>query len=262
MTCTQARSCAAEHALGVLDAGRSEEFERHVRWCAACRQEAVGFGTAAAMLGFAASPAAPGEHLAGDVIAAVHEATGSGRQGNGRRGRLAVAVALAGLMALSGLGWGAVMAGRAARSDEQAQAAEQARQDALARFQELLEAPELAGVPGEASVAHLVTDPNGDAPGATGEAVVVASGLRGALVTVAHLPLDQDRLPYVVRLGGPGRDPLVVGKIRRFDGDEGIVSRIFDVPLVGYTSVVVRDGDDRVVLRGVLDARAPLSPRR
>ena len=52
-----------------------------------------------------------------------------------RRSRLTVIAAAAALLAVLGTGWGAVMAGRAARSDEVARDAVLRRHSAVERFQ-------------------------------------------------------------------------------------------------------------------------------
>jgi len=72
------------------------------------------------------------------VVARIHEA--AGKPGSRRRLRTAAAVAVAAMVAVAGLGWGAVMAGRAERFAERAAQAERQRAAALEQFQGVLRA--------------------------------------------------------------------------------------------------------------------------
>ena len=98
-------------------------IDRHLAWCAACRKEAAELQSAAAVLRVRAR-ARPNPTPRSRTRSSPRSTHAVGRRAAAqrapRRGRLAVVAVLAAMLAVIGLGWGAVMAGRAARSDEAA----------------------------------------------------------------------------------------------------------------------------------------------
>nr|MBA3738400.1 hypothetical protein [Actinomycetota bacterium] len=155
---------------------------------------------------------------------------------------------------LSGLGWGAVMAGRAERAQRRAAAAQQRQQEAFRRFEDLL--TRLPGVDPEA-IAETSTLLSPRLREGRGDALVLLSPSGDDLAFVLVSGLSEVRasqLPLEVRLVGNGaRRELVVGQIRTLNsGGEGGVYRSFSEGLRSFGAVVIRDARGTVLLNGTL----------
>lgn len=251
MNCLAVRDRLPEYALDVLPATEASALDGHLGWCAACRKEAGELRRAAATLAFSVAPGRPPSDLEDAVVEAVRDAAGSRRSAGPRRSRVAAAAALAAMLALSGLGWGAVMAGRAERAEQQAALALEQQAAAIRRFQEVFQLPEVA--PG--SIVELSTLLSPRLRPGRGDALVLLSADGDDLVFVLVNGLTEVRpgqLPLEVSLvDGPRR--FVVGRIGALnDGGGGGVYRIFADDLEDVNAVVVRDATGKVVLHGTL----------
>ena len=253
MTCTEARELLPEHAVGVLSATDREAVERHLRWCAGCRKEAAELAQAAAIVGFALPPASAPERLADRIVDAIQAAVGP--RGSIRRVRVAAAGALAALVAVAGLGWGAVMAGRAERFAERAARAERRQAEALAEFRRVLDRV----VPGtdiqETFLGQLAPVHGGSGGGAVLQ-LVSPSRIDLAIVMVSGLrPKRPEELPYRVRLANAAGEVIRLGRITELDADGAadVIRQFPDRELVGFTEVTVVDALGEVVLAGTVD---------
>jgi hypothetical protein len=259
VNCLTVRERLAEHALGLLPDG-DVSVDRHLEWCAACRKEAGELQRAATTLAYSVAPAEPPAELEERVVAAVRDAAGRRRAAAPRRSRVAAAGVLAAMLALSGLGWGALMAGRAGRLQDQVAIQRQQQRQAVANFRALIEDLEGADPSNIVEVATLMSprlrSGGGDAlvllsPSSDDLALVVISGLTG--LRQAHLPLE-------VRLLSDRAGDLVVGHIRALDtGGGAAVSQWFVGNLNAYSAVVVRDARGRVLLNGGLGVQEPVA---
>jgi hypothetical protein len=255
--CAAVRDDLAEYAVGVLPEGRRLEVERHLDWCAACRKEAGELSGAAATLAFALQPAEVPDGLLGRVLSQVSRVLRA--PALRRRTRGAATVAIAAMVALSALGWGAVMAGRAERFEVLARAEADRQAVALRRFQKIMgefreQLP--VGIPtGEARLATLTPERGGAGGGA---ALQLVSTHLMDFVMVHMAGLRAAGLPYRVWLATDDGRLLPAGRLTELDASGGgEVFKEFDADLTPYTSVVVRAENGVAALRGaVVDVSA------
>jgi hypothetical protein len=165
---------------------------------------------------------------------------------------------LAAALAVSALGWGAVMAGRASRAEEDAVAAAERSGRAFSEFTNVV-LRNVAFPDADVELGLLgATDVGGDAGGTA--ATIVVPRADDTVMLVAN-GLDASRAPYTVELRGGPADTLVVGVVRTIsiasDGSAEFAA-MPDDDLRRFDRVIVRDRDDRVVLRGTLEAQAPV----
>ena len=260
MSCLTVRETLAERALGALPAREVVGIDRHLAWCAACRKEAAEMESAAAVLGFSVQPAEPGPALEDSVVAAVRSAAGRPSSHAPRRGRLAVAAVLTSMLAVSGLGWGAVMAGRASRSDEAVLVTTLQQQSAAEKFSRILSSADFADPDGEVFLGTL--GPASDDGGGGSALTLVSPSILDMVVVLVNgvPPAQAKQVPFTVWLRGPGGGSMRAGAIEKLDAaGSGIMWEDLDRDLGMFDRVVVRDDDGRVVMRGVIATRAPLS---
>jgi putative zinc finger protein len=256
LTCLEVRDLLPELALGMLPREERRRVERHLAWCAGCRKESSELGAAAATFAFTLRPAPMPEALRTTVVEEVKRAAGA--SGSRRRSSRAVGAAIvAGFIALASLGWGAAMAGRAARFEDRAAAVDRRSAAAFDRMKVILNQL----VPGAASSneTHLaqLTPTAAGSGGAFALQLVSPRLIDFALVMVNGIDpaTAADELPYRVQLLNAAGDVLRVGAITSLDAEGGAdVYRQFDaIDLTGYTTVRVLDADGVVVLRGTID---------
>ncbi|HZP90106.1 MAG TPA: zf-HC2 domain-containing protein [Actinomycetota bacterium] len=255
MNCAAVRERLAELAVGVLPEEDRPAVELHLRWCAGCRKEARELDQAAATLALALAPAPLPSGLGERVVARIREAAGA--PGSRRRLRTAAAAVVAAMVAVAGLGWGAVMAGRADRFADRAARAEQRREAALEQFRKVL-----VGLPLGTQLPEDQTHLGQLAPTAAGRVgggavleLVSPTRIDFVIVIVNGLPRDPGRLPYRIELRNAGGDVLRGGEIASLDADGGgqAFRQFQNRSLAGFTTVLVRDAAGRVVLRGSID---------
>jgi hypothetical protein len=259
VNCLTVRERLAEHALGVLPDGEATALDRHLEWCAACRKEAGELQRAAATLAYSVAPVQPPAELEEMVVDAVRNAAGRRRAAAPRRSRAAAVAVLAAMLALSGLGWGAVMAGRAERAEERAEDARRRQEEAFRRFQDVFRLPEVD----PEAIAEVSTLLSPRLREGRGDALVLLSPAGDDLAFVLVNGLTEVRasqLPLEVRLVGNGSRQLVVGQIRTLNSSgEGGVYRTFVEGLSGFSAVVIRDARGKVLLNGTLSVYEPTS---
>lgn len=258
MNCLAVRERLVERVLGGLPGREVTVVDRHLAWCAACRKEFGELEQAAATVPFALAPAVPAPELEERVVGSVRSLAAGRRTMVPRRGRMAVAAVVAAMLAVAGLGWGAVMAGRATRLEQQAAADARQSDLALSNFSDIIDT--LPGSDSAPRLADLL--PVGGSKG-FGAALTVTSpsgtGDDSAIVLVTGL--DAAGAPYVVELMGHEGDTLRIGRLRTLDADGGgEVQRIFDGDdLSMFERVVVLDRRGELRLQGAL-TDAPASP--
>jgi hypothetical protein len=251
--CAPIRERLPEHALGVTLGRDREAVDRHLEWCAACRKESRDLERASATLAFTPAPVVVPADLEDRVVAAVQAAAGaSAPDGQSpRRGRTAVSVVLAAALAVAGLGWGAVMAGRASRIEDRAAQEADATAESLSKFA-LLFRSTLADPETMVSIGTLAPVRDGGGGGAA-MTIVTPSEDDHAIVILTALPAEG--APYTISMKGAGGTSTRIGRLDAVDpAGAGTVSRALDRDLGRFHTVIVRDARDRVVLRGPLEA--------
>lgn len=261
MNCLQARDRLPEFALGVAAAQENEALERHLNWCAACRREASDLIRAAAVLAFAPAPVDPPGGLEDAVVTEIRAAASAPRSSgrSERRGRFAAAAVVAAMLAVSALGWGAVMAGQAARFEDQAREAERHQMAAVAQLRSVVESAEFAGPRDRTYLASLAAGPGYRGAGAAFTVVAPRAPDLLFVRVIGLTSIDKGRLPLRVFLIGEDGE-LKVAKIPQLDtGGSADVSREFDFDLSVFSGVAVRDAGNAVVLSGSLVTELPLA---
>ena len=259
MNCLSVRERLTEQVLGVLPKAERTVLDRHLEWCAACRKEAGELQRAAATLAYSVAPVEPPAELEDRVVNAVRSVAGRRRASAPRRSRIAAAGVLAAMLALSGLGWGAVMAGRADRAQEQAQSALEKQQEALRKISGVFRLPEVdpEAIP---EVSTLLSPRLGFG---RGDALVLLSPSGDDLVFVLVDGLTELRpaqFPLRVRLVSDDATNLLVGEIRTLDqAGGGGVFATFQEDLTHVSTVVIRDARRQVLLRGTLSVYEPIA---
>ncbi|HEX6231244.1 MAG TPA: zf-HC2 domain-containing protein [Actinomycetota bacterium] len=255
MRCLEVRELLPELAVGVLSPEERTEVERHLQWCAGCRKEASELGQAAATLAFTLEPAPVPHGLGERIVERVKRAAGA--PGTQRRARTAAASIVAAMVAIAGLGWGSVMAGRAERFEARAAQAEMDRAAALERFQRILNGvvPDQELPVSETHLGQLTPTAEGRGGGAVLQ-LVSDRMLDFTVVIVNGLdPADVDALPYAVELENAAGVVVRAGQILELDADGGaeVFRQFRSRDLTGFTKVRVVDATGRVVLVGSVD---------
>lgn len=258
MNCQAVRELLPEFAFGVLSTEDRTEVEQHLRWCAGCRKEAAELGQAAATLAFTLEPAQVPPGLGERIVARVKRAAGA--PGTSRRARTAAASIMAAMVAIAGLGWGAVMAGRADRFEARAAQAERERAAALERFQKVLTSvvPDQELPSSETHLGQLSPTPGEQGGGAVLQ-LVSDRMLDFTIVIVNGLdPDDGAALPYRVELENAAGVVMRAGLIAELDADGGaeVFRQFRNKDLTGFTTVRVVSADGEVVLSGTVDQTA------
>ncbi len=255
--CAAIREQLGEYAVGVLHERERDGVERHLRWCAGCRKEAQELSGAAASLAFALPPEPVPDGLLERILAAIGRLART--PAFRRRTRAAASVAIAAMVALSALGWGAVMAGRADRFADRARAEAQRRANALQQFQKLFgefQGRLNTGLRSDRTFfAQLAPTGLGVGGGAAVEFVSDQTTTDFIMVHVSGLPRDDASLPYRIWVVDGAGNALRAGRLTQLDTN-GAGESFFEFPetdLTGYTRVVVRNARGEVVLRGVAE---------
>ena len=259
MTCTVVRSMLPERSLGTLARNEHAGVDRHLAWCAACRKEARDLDAAASSLVYSLAAVGPDPALEDRVVAAVQDAAAGRAPAAHRRGRMVVAATVAAMMAVAGLGFGAVMAGRAARFKEQAITTSHRNADAFSKFRQILQGMEFSDPANSVRMAQLARPADGSGSGVA-LTLLSPSSHDMAVATVSGLHVEPRRLPLAVTLVGSGVK-VMVGDIAKLDsGGAATIAADLDVDLSGFEQVVVRDASGAVLLRGDLAAHPLQSP--
>lgn len=263
MNCTAVRDQLTERALGAVPAVEGQVLDRHLAWCAACRKEAGELDRASATLVFALAPAEPPAELEDQVVESVQAVAAKGQPHGARRGRLAVALAVAGMVAVSGLGWGAMMAGRASRFEETAKKQKARTADVVRDFAKFLNSQEFTDPGNRVFLGTLTSDTRGATAGGSALTLASPSTADIAIVMVNGFRASdaEARLPFRVFLTSErGGRRLFVGRITLLDSGGGsIVSKQFELDLSRYTGIEVLDKGGAVVLLGSVSPRPSIT---
>jgi Putative zinc-finger len=260
VNCLAARERLPEHALSTLASRDRSAVDRHLAWCAACRKEVGQLEEAAAVLGYAAAPSDPVPGLEERVVRAV-QTRASRESAVHRRMRIAVGAAIvATVLAIGGLGWGAVAVMAKRQSPAEAQAGQiqaAALRDAKIAFSGILEGVSGTGSGASVSLADLVAPGDGNGEG-WGLVMVLADRSDLAGVKVANLGQNGERGPFSVELVSAAGRAIPLGRIPGLDdrGAGELFTRLRS-NLTDAREIVVRDARGEAVLRGSLHAQNP-----
>ncbi|MEO8293080.1 MAG: zf-HC2 domain-containing protein [Actinomycetota bacterium] len=259
MTCPEVRDRLVERSLGALPLEDVRDVERHMAWCAGCRKEAAQLDRAAATFALTLAPEAPPARLEDRVVTAVLAVADAPRaRPASRRGRSAAASVIAAAVAVSALGWGTAMAGRAERFRESAKRAQVDQFEAISNFKDVIGAAAFEE-PGNHVYLGTLAPSAGRSGGGSALTLVSPSITDFVMVTVAGLPpSDAGATPYEVWIVSDvtGQRLRVGDPIRRLNADGGAMRIQNARDLSAFRSVEVTDASGAVVLRGEVGPEA------
>jgi hypothetical protein len=263
VTCIEVRDRLVERSLGALHLQDVADVDRHLVWCAACRREAEQLDRAAATFALTLAPASPPPDLEDRVLRAVQAAAATPPSPRpAQRSRFAVAAVVAATVVISALGWGVAMAGRADRLTDQVIQAE-VRQGDIIRELKSLVGSEIYQAEGTRAILGTLAPSAGGVGGGSALTWISPTIMDFAVVTVAGLPRNEAALPYRVWIANDGTGQrIAVGPpitVRRLSVDGSAILSQESPDLSGFRSVLVTDGDGRVVLQGTLRSEASLA---
>jgi hypothetical protein len=262
VTCLEVRDRLVERSLGALHLEDVARVDRHLGWCAACRREAEDLDRAAATFALTLAPTSPPDELEDLVVTAVHREANAPPERRTHRSRSAAAAVVAAAVAVSALGWGAAMAGRAERFSDAFVQANQRNDDMLRRLESRLGSQVFQEEGNRAFLGSLVPTA-GRIGGGSAITWISPTITDFTIVTVAGLPPgDQAALPYRVWIVNESTGQrLQVGEpIRHLDADGGAMRVKNALDLDGFRNFAVTDAAGEVVLRGALGSEASLTP--
>jgi hypothetical protein len=160
---------------------------------------------------------------------------------------------IAAMVAVSALGWGAVMAGRADRLAEQARDSKRNEQIAIQQVSSLIDQFRFQDERDDV-FSGLLAGPIGSLAGGAAVELNSFSGADYVIVSIVGLPaVIAPPLPYTVFLERLDGATAMVGKIDKLSSTGGAdVGRRFKRDLSEYMDVVVRDASGAVVVSGTL----------
>jgi hypothetical protein len=252
VTCLEIRDRLVERSLGALPLEDEREVDRHVAWCAGCRKEAAELDRAAATFALTLAPEVPPAGLEGRVVGAVlAEADAPDARRPVRRGRSVAASVAAAVVAVSALGWGTAMAGRAERLRERVKEVQAQEIAATGRFKHVIDTA--AADPENRVYLGTLAPPAGRLGGGSALTLVSPSITDFVMVTISGLSPEPDAAPYEVWIVSDvtGQRLRVGDPIRRLNADGGanpLVQNARD--LSDFRTVEVTDASGAVVLRG------------
>lgn len=265
MDCVEVRERLTDHALAALPPDERAFVQRHLGWCAGCRKEAAELEEAAAVVGLSLVPAAPPRELEERIVGQARRVAGAGRGGHLRRSirMLTAATAVAVVVAILGVGWGAAMFARVQNEQTRATRA-QMRAERLAHRVDQLINSFLSRKATSRGPHELATEaelgPEAGRHGGGG-AVVFTSPTRDDWILVVLGGMARRGLPYRVQLRNDDGTTLSVGRIDELDSDGGAeIWRPFELDLSSFTTVVVKDRAGASALTGI--ASSPGDQRR
>lgn len=249
MNCLAVRDRLPDYALATIALRDRTAVDRHLAWCAACRKESGEFEEAAAVFSFAVPPADPSPRLEEDVVRIVRSQPRK-EVATRRRLRMAAAAAVvAGIVAVSGLGWGAIMARRADRLEDRSLFAK-ADASAATQFKNVIRGTVLRDPQDQTRYATL-TGAGSSRAGGWGLLMLLSGDHDVAGIKVSSLDLSGGQGPYSAWLVDRLGDPIELGSIDAPDGSGSAeLFRRFGRSLDGVTKVLVRDAEGSLVLHG------------
>jgi hypothetical protein len=252
VTCLEIRDRLVERSLGALPLEDEREVDRHVAWCAGCRKEAAELDRAAATFALTLAPEVPPAELEERVVGAVLAvADAPDARRAVRRGRPVAASVVAAMIAVSALGWGTAMAGRAERFRERVKEVQAQEIAATGRFKHVIDTA--VADPENRVYLGTLAPPAGRLGGGSALTLVSPSITDFVMVTVSALsPSDADTTPYDVWIVSDvtGQRLRVGDPIRRLNADGGAMRVQNARDLSDFRTVEVTDASGAVVLRG------------
>jgi hypothetical protein len=250
VNCVAVRERLPEHVLSLSAPRERPAVDRHLAGCAACRKEAEELEQAGGILAMTAPAVELPDDLGERIVATVR---GRAHASPALRRRLrvtAVAASLAAVIAVGGLGWGAVMADRADEAERRAALADRDRRSAEAT-ERLLRDAYVFG-PRDALVAASLASQDGGR-GQGWAFVLTRSGQADLVLTRAFdLPAPL-ALPLRVWVTDGAELRMLVDRVTTLDVDDGFDQAVqTGVDLSSAAKVVVKDAGGRTVLAGEL----------